>query len=320
MAVTISWKPVSNADKIRVYQSTSKFTYSDIPGSTTIKMVELPGTALSQDVAIPRNTINYFVVSGVDVDGLELFGEIFSMGNFPNTGPGPTTISRGTWEFGLFGEVKDTDFLTNAEVGAGLLKAGKNDGWTKGAKVSAWLKVIVNGKILFIPNQVVFTMDYQGSRTGLLANGGLYLETGFPKAPIISKNNYDYVYRLPLGSKTVPPGVMSSPNWFDDDHAKSEMGMINALSLAAGHQSSLTPNTTGGFNVFDVFSDAVLSAPNGIMMAHIAGKAADDQSWTMYVLVPNVGGAPSFAGKNWFFNSYVSYGTVDVMPILELAF
>lgn len=321
MAVIISWKSVANADKIRVYQSATPFAFADIPGDANITMMEVPGTDVSKAVTIPRNTINWFAISAVDAAGLELFCEVFPMGNFPNTGPGPDTILRGNWDFGLFGELTVEQLFTNAELGAGVVAAGATvDQVTNGGRITKWFKCIVNGKILFIPNNYIYLMTEGGDKPTLLAQRKLSMSPGFPGAAILSKNGNDFMYRLPSYTRSVPAGRVASPA--SDDILSSEAGMIAALEIGAlkigrnGVGVGRTP-----YNVWDNLGDMSLGTAgnNPLATANYYSQSSNTQ-WGVYCMIPRDGSFMTYGIQQWFQNSSVSYGNFYVMPILELVF
>ena len=323
MAVTISWKPVENAVKLKFYQCATKFIYADIGVNPAISMTELPSADISRIVQIPRNTVNYFLISGVDADNLEIFGEIFSFGNFPNTGPGSETIQRGTWEFGWFGEVALADLFTGAELGAQLTSKGLVNEITA-ANLTVWNKCIVNGKILFIPDKALFAMPAAGTKATLLSQRGLSMTAGFPGAPIFNKNGNDFIYRLPLATLSNPAGGPLNPG-VNDNVMGSELGMLVACSLStANSYSKIAPNPgTGTYNVLDIFSDcspaAAGSYDGGAVMSANWTTQSDSSQWAVYcVYIGNA--APTYGARQWFWNSGVSLSTILGQPILELAF
>lgn len=321
MAVIISWKPIANADKIRVYQSATQFTFSDIAGNPAITMVEVPGTDVSKAVTIPRNNVHWFALSAVDANGLELFCEVFPMGNFPNTGPGPDTILRGNWDFGLFGELSTEQLFTNAEVGAGIVAAGATvDNVTSGNRITKWFKCIVNGKILFIPNNYIYLMNAGGDKPTLLAQRKLSMTAGFPGAAVLSKNGNDFMYRLPSYTRSVPAGQITQPS--SDDIMSSEAGMIAALETGAlkiGRNSVGVGRTP--YNVWDNLGDMVLgSAGNTPLATANYYSVSSNTQWGVHCMLPRDGSYMTYGIQQWFQNSDVSYGNFYVMPILELVF
>lgn len=321
MAVTISWKPVANADKIRVYQSPTPFTFADIGTNPAITKVEVPGTDTSKSVAIPRNTVHWFALSAVDADGLELFCEVFPMGNFPNTGPGPDTILRGDWDFGLFGELTTEQLFTNAELGSGIVAAGATvNEVTTGGRITKWFKCIVNGKIIFIPNTFIYFMQAGGDKPTLLAQRKLSMTAGFPGAAILSKNGNDFMYRLPSYTRSVPAGQISSPT--RDDILSSEAGMIAALETGS---QKIGRNAVGVgnplYNVWDNLGDMALGSGGDIPLATANYYAqSNNVQWGVHCMIPRDGSYMTYAIQQWFQNSSVSYGNFYVMPILELVF
>lgn len=208
MPLLIKWKPVDNAEKIYVHQSTSRFTMYDIGVRQDIVTTELPGTATELECAVPRGTVAYFLVSAEDADGLIVYDQCFPSGNFPTSGAGPQDIIRGDWEFGIFGEVSTEELFSKVEIGTMLRAAGKTDSVTAGNTFTKWVKCIVNGKIIYVPDMYFFTPPQMGNKATFLENAGLGLTTGFVTCPIFSKNGFDYKYRLPLMTTDNGPGLL----------------------------------------------------------------------------------------------------------------
>lgn len=324
MGVTIHWKPLENAAKVNLYQSVEKFGLADIATKQNIVKTELPADTVSKEVMIPRNTVNFFVVSGIDEDGLETFGEVFSFGNFPNTGPGPDTIKRGTWEFGWFGELKPEELFTAAELGAALNSQGYQNNINP-ANLTIWNKCIVNGKIIFIPTKALYRIDATSSQATALAQRGLDMTPGFPKAPVFNKNGNDFIYRLPLASKTRGAGGPFYPS-VDDDIKGSELGMLmSCYTGGAGRFTKVAPDpVSGGYHLIDQFNDnnayPAESTDGGFIGSANWYAAGANSTWQIYGVYPQDTSTPSWGVRSWFWSSYVSLSTWLVQPILELAF
>lgn len=226
MSLVINWKASTGADKYRIYRSNKKFTNSTLPTD----IVEVDKTTLSKEyLDAVRNTTYWFMISSVDVNGIETLGTPFPVGYFPETGPGPQTILRGDWEFGFFGEVNVTDVLTRAQIVATIALTGKTLTLNP-TLYDKYLKVIVAGKILFIPNNYISYNSISASTeaTDYVKTHGI--EVTRANSLIMTSNGWDYMYRLPNASKDPAKYFASAVLDFNsDDYIGSEAAMLAGL-------------------------------------------------------------------------------------------
>lgn len=206
MAVRIDFSNPNGADSVVVYRATSKIDLANLPAP----LATLAGDAtFLSDVTAVRNTVYSYVIAihkGDDV----LFTQNQEYGYFPETGPGPTTLQKGTWREGYFGTVTQADLFAPAELITAL-----NVGWTANTIAAAnnpWHKFIIDGKILFIPQLslaqinlaaiydagLMYGTDDTGARPA--GTGGMLARTPVNQKKTVTKNNLTYLVRLPKAS------------------------------------------------------------------------------------------------------------------------
>ena len=201
MSIRLTFTNPNNADSVKIYRSESKIDLAALPEP----LATLPGDATSfSDVTAVRNKVYYYVISSIKGDDV-LFTPNQQYGYFPETGPGPSRLLRGNWNEGYFGTVAPTELFGVAELCTALTfsPSGQN---TSSSWV--WHKFILDGKILFIPDQAIAAPTWYD-----LYNNGLVYGTdgpgdtpaGFTGSPKsqkkqVTKNNRTYLVRLPKAS------------------------------------------------------------------------------------------------------------------------
>ena len=295
MSHVINWNAVAGAAKYRVYRSTSKFDNTTLPTDTKDTA---DGNTLSMTYTdAVRNTVYWYMISSFDSNGNEVYGQIFNAGYFPDTGPGPQTLLRGDWLFGFFGEVAMTSLFTPAEI----INLLKNAGYaslsaaTAAAYPTLYAKVVVNGKILFIPNGAITSFwvgnGPQNNVTQTAPNG---FPTSLASAPIFSKNGYDYMYRMPKCS-LVDANYMNGaiPTYTVEDYLRSESSMVaalyntSAITKAAANSANVANATVWehlcDWTMISNLSNGVLSASGpGVMMLSSTGTMGYSYNATVY--------------------------------------
>lgn len=211
MAIRLDWASLVNKvyDRINIYRSSTPFDFTQIlpdPYATVP-----PDSTTYTDTAPADNTAYWYLIGG-EKGGRVTAGVPVSMGNFPDSGPGPKNIIRGDWFSGYFGEVSLDEMFTLTEIKAQLTAVSS---WALLAP-SIWHKFVFKGKILFFPDKaltsagiswntlylagVVYGTDtVGGTPTG--ASGG----PGFTviQSARMTKGGWSFKVRLPLLS-TLP--------------------------------------------------------------------------------------------------------------------
>lgn len=258
MAVRIDWINPNGADSVVVYRAPSKIDIGNLPEP----LATLPGDAnFLSDVTAVRNKVYNYVIAihkGDDV----LFTQNQEYGYFPETGPGPSTLQKGTWKEGYFGTVSQSDLFAPQELLIAL-----NLGWSingTAAVNNPWHKFILDGKILFIPQLsmasttlaaiydagLMYGTDDTGSRPA--GAGGMLSRPPVNQKKTVMKNNLNYLVRLPKASTAPTTELLtdltaSDPRWAEGEWNRT-MGRMSYLASTIATRSRLGQLTTYSTN------------------------------------------------------------------------
>lgn len=208
--------PTKDADSVVVYRSETPLDLGSLPEP----LATLPGTATDfTDATAKRNTAYYYriaVQKGTD----QAFTQNQLYGYYPDTGPGPQTLLRGNWKDGYFGTLTSAELFSSAELVAAL---GTSAQYISSSNSSPnWDKFILDGKILFFPQQYLGTATWNN-----LYNGGLVYGTDDFGAPPpttstanlkvnqltkVTKGDYTFIVRLPKADKAPTSQLVSFTN------------------------------------------------------------------------------------------------------------
>lgn len=277
MAIKLAWGSANiTADSVVIYRSLAKIDLAALPDP----LVTLEGTATDYtDTTAARNTVyNYVIAINKGSDTVLTQNKVY--GHFPDTGPGPATLLRGSWNDGYFGSMPQTDFYSNSDLGTALGMTASAINTTQNTQI--WHKFILDGKILFIPQSslssnyafrdvynlgcVYGTNDFGDH---LWPDKGINGGTGVNQYKTVTKYGYTFLVRLPKGS-TLPTSAVVPTTW-DDNNGNSEwyqtMGRIflnqatNAIRTRYddylyvanasynGHMQTMTQHWTAATNV-----------------------------------------------------------------------
>lgn len=296
MSVTINWNAANNAVSYNVYQSTSGFTNATLPANPV--KVLAPATTL-EVTAVTPNTIYYFMVSSVGSDGSETLGQVFTVGYFSDTGPGPQTLLRGDWEFGYFGMIPVTGLFTLPEIKSYFPNIAS--GWNMGV-ISSYHKVVCNKRILFIPNTPTINTVFSGSTNVVNTLATLGIAPTIANSQIMSKNGYDFAYRLPNTSLSDANYLALKPlDLTSLDFIKSEAGLFLGLFTDSLRFGLTAQNPQGQTRTWNKLLDFVSS--NQIVGISPTGVN------TLFGVINTTGGLTSIAS-----------GVLNIVPVLELLF
>ena len=249
MTITINWLPLRTTvpDNIKVWRSDQR------KGTYTL-LATLNGNTLTyEDTTAIDNKVYFYQIENVvgSDTGQSL---IVPAANFPNTGPGPTSIIRGDWEFGYFGPVLPADLPTFTMIKSAT--GVSSDGTTINS--NAWFKWVVNGKIIFFP----FTF-YNYAVTGAYTSlGKMFIYPAgsdrIANGVTIALNGFNFLIRCPYATNKFTTelnpfdefvrGTGKSLVINDDTITKSE---IQAIQNTFSNQSITTPLLNTGFKVND---------------------------------------------------------------------
>jgi len=164
MSITITWLPhtLVSGEVLNIYRSDTR--------NGTFALLDSFNTSINSytDTTALDNKVYFYKVTNT-VNGSTGTSVIIPFANFPNTGPGPTTLLRGDWEFGYFGELGNSLLPTFTEIltAAGLTMPTWATGNLKGAE-TIWRKWIVNGRIIYFPEQYLCAGQVLGGNGKLL--------------------------------------------------------------------------------------------------------------------------------------------------------
>lgn len=292
MSIKLAWGSQNNtADAVTIYRSLTTIDLANLP----TPLATLPGTAVEfVDATAARNTVyNYVIAITKGADTVLSQNKLY--GHFPDTGPGPANLLRGTWESGYFGTLTQTEFYPSAELVAaiGVTSTPNN------SVAQIWHKFILDGKILFIPqysitaNASPLTVYQAGAAYGSDDFGdhpwpgkGILNTVGYTQNKTVTRSGYTFKVRLPKGA-TTPTNVPVSQTW-DDTISNSEwfrtMGRIflnprqTVFSNSRFDDVLFVATATYGGHA-GTFTQHYYSASNGYPL--LLGNTAAFDSWTV---------------------------------------
>lgn len=255
MALTINYKVSPDTVTATLYRSIgSKIDLRSLPGSPTVLDKAKTQYVYSDGV---NNTHYSFVIETIDVNGRKNYSPIQDIFYKTELGPGPTKITRGYFDFGVYGE------LTSEELGISpdalrdiILADGGNPpvlSSTPGIPDNLWYKCLVNKRVLYIPAgrflHLGFTINRTAANTYSLtrlcdANGLV------DDCMIISVNGNDYKLRTFLhhdADLTGPAALAAMKDCVVDGGRKdrSEIGMYTCLTTGAAGGSHIGTDKEG---------------------------------------------------------------------------
>jgi hypothetical protein len=151
MALVINWVDRNiTVDKFRVYRSDTVILDTALP--TPLAEVAA-GTFSYLDATAVRNQTYHYRI-GVVANGEETLSADMALAYMPYTGPGPQKLLRGDWSYGTFGRIAVEDLFGPAEL-CQIVGLGAQYAAAGGYAASWWIKIVYNGKILFIPDRAI---------------------------------------------------------------------------------------------------------------------------------------------------------------------
>lgn len=244
MSILVGWTNPNDVvmDSIEIYRANKR-------GGDKTKIVTLNKDVLNYlDEAVTNNTTYFYTIRFVKDDKFSESIE-FPLGFYSDTGPGPKTILRGNWEFGLFGEVASTDLFDFSAIQA---KYGINYNQNPGAP-TLWLKWIVNGRIIYIPNSYYGVSATVNSDQFDVTKGFVPVNSDPNSPPVVmAKANYEYSIRPPYASINFTTAPNPNNDFvingmtvtkYESTIGKSELAAL--FSMFTGPGSLLIPELNG---------------------------------------------------------------------------
>jgi hypothetical protein len=205
MAIKLDWKDLSlkGYTGVNIYRNAGKFDMSQaLPAPLVANLAA--NTVTYTDTTAVKNTSYSYLIAGVK-DGKVTGGVPFTAGNYNDTGPGPTTLARGDWFCGYFGEVSSADLFTTGDIKTQIPTTA---GMTLNT-ISTWYKFIYNGKIIFTPGISIGTVSwfavyaagliYGTDDNGNVPSGANPNPTPKNQMARMTKGGWSFIFRAPKG-------------------------------------------------------------------------------------------------------------------------
>lgn len=275
MSITLNWsnRNTVTLDSIKIYRGTARNSINTLIDTIAGNLTTYNDTTAGDD------TLYFYRIDGVSGTFVSS-SDILLMRNVTNIGPGPTTILRGDWEFGLLGEVAASLLPTWPQVKAAAGITGSQPPVTP----TSWAKWIIGGRIVFIPNNLLgYGMSAAVIPTNpSLAAGKLFVTAGGDRIVNgckITIGGYNFLARLPYASTLVT--TEQNPN--NDITANTSTNVI------------INPGSTFTKSELMAFIKTIL---NGADMLTVS----DHIRFHDYALI-------NFINQNFFTNTFVESAT-----------
>ncbi|ARV77302.1 putative virion structural protein [Pseudomonas phage Noxifer] len=157
MSIKLKWVDRNvTVDGFRIYRSTSPIDDAALP--TPLATVG-PSVFEYTDTTAQRNVLYYYKI-GSYLGSDQVNSPNRPLAFLPYTGPGPQTLLRGDYKAGFFGEVPLDDI-----IGVDDFKTFYGLTWgLASVRPTAWLKFVVDGKILFWPDNGGFFVNISATQ------------------------------------------------------------------------------------------------------------------------------------------------------------
>lgn len=264
MGVKIQWidPNIDPLDTVEIWRSPTK-------AGAPVKIGSVAGNVREyQDDTAERNKVSWYSLTSVRGQG-KAISTPFPVGNYPDTGPGPKTIMRGTWEFGVFGEV-------DANLLPGFSEIQEKVGIAPNNAVVRFYKWIVNGRIIFIPwGPYHSAFGTTITAAGIMVPQGKTNEAGL----VIDREGYGYNIRPPYATNNFTSELTTIADGGDETLKLSELaaimtslvGMDTKLMYGDMKWGDISPAAAGG-NYY--LTNTYINVNNSTLVANIAASPA----------------------------------------------
>lgn len=309
MSITLNWSNRGQSvTAIKVYRNLHR-----VETPTLLTTLDTPVETYTDETA-ELNKLYFYRVALVIGDE-EVPGAITPMMSVTDTGPGPKTLAAGTMEYGYFGTLTVDEFITTDD----LIAVGTPTGFIRysSGTVSYWRKFANMGKIIYIPNTVVWStgsaiqlipsLQYLYNGGWLYGGGGTarasVLTGSIPQNKKVTKDAYEFWIRAPTSDYDRDPTVYTTYLGTPLSQYGSELSMIIS---ANNYGPSITSISAG--SAFPRIAPPAATANIGFSC--VLTSTLWNQSTACYFSAQSTTSTPT-AGT---FSNY----TVGFMPILEL--
>jgi hypothetical protein len=287
MSLTLNWIDRNiTVDKFRVYRADSVILDDALPAM----LAEVAaGIFTYTDTTAVRNQVYHYRVSAV-VGTEETLSSNMPLAYMPYTGPGPQKLLRGDWSCGTFGRMSPEDLFASSELVAYINNPLITNN-AAGLGITCWIKMVYNGKILFVPDQGVCFAYSSGLSWAELYKAGLVYGTDdpstwsaaakstygtIPQNYVMAKGTDNFVVRLPgtrvgtLTASAVPANQIGGE--YDYIMAPNFQGRIQNFGVAA-----LDDLVLAGINLNVYTKDVTTTAGGTIILRGGDGTTAPDK-------------------------------------------
>lgn len=271
MAIRVTWPNFGLPDSLTLYRSSSPFTIDNLP-ATTVTLA--PADTSYVDRAAQDNAVSWYMVVAKKAGRNDQFSKCTALGNYKNTGPGPSTILRGNWDIGYFGSVAAAELYTISGLRTALgITNTQMPSPPADTTMTTWHKWIYKGKIIFIPNNV-FTAATTIRWSDLYNLGLIYGTAGPGSAPMplvdgafqppitanveqktkVTTNGVSYIVRTPRVSTNptnaylTPKNGMFGSEWYETMCRLATNLVANDIDPTNPYRWGDNPGAIGIFN------------------------------------------------------------------------
>lgn len=191
-----------------------------------------------------------FIVESIDSNGRKNYSSIQDVIYKNELGPGPSRITRGYFDFGVYGEVSDEELGISIQGVRDYLSLTLPDVPLFEIVDTGWYKCLVDGKVIFIPKGAWVASGYTQSHAGTTYNrwGLVDSKFGFDECQTIVLNGNEYKIRSIAHHDTRLTGaaaLAAMKNTTVSTKLRREIGMYACLSSASGGGAGTAPEDFG---------------------------------------------------------------------------
>lgn len=287
MPIQLNWSDdTTGIEKQFIYRSTSSIDPNNLP----VALAEVPANTFTYtDNTVVQGQLYYYVIASQKNGQLSISRQI-PMAYLIDTGPGPSTIVRGNWEWGYFGTIPLADLAD-----ATTIKTALGDTAMAIGNAVNWYKMAYKGKVIFFPDGNLFS---NAGWTWLYTNGWAYgdlpvpqfVKTAhgdIPQNKTMTLGSRIYRFRLPTSSpdymvaKAADTGgdvdILFANMCFNRTYyLGGTLGLLSDNGQNNGSQVYLTLNLTGELASSPVVTRGSISStsPNHLIVDAIGANAS----------------------------------------------
>lgn len=191
-----------------------------------------------------------FIVESVDSNGRKNYSSIQDVIYKNELGPGPSRITRGYFDFGVYGEVSDEELGISIQGVRDYLSLTFPKIPLFEIVGTGWYKCLVDGKVIFIPKGAWLLGGYTSYYTATTYNSWGLVDSkfGFDECLTIFLGGNEYKIRSIAHHDTRLTGaeaLAAMKNTVVSSKHRREIGMYACLSSASGGSAGTAPEDFG---------------------------------------------------------------------------